>query len=104
VRFTDFLFPVHRLQFLTEALSSISEYAFSQSYGFLDNLQASKAFFDGAAMTWPLVYIVREVPMLSQLLRIMDSLPDWLMPQNAGMVAQKEWSRVSTPHLKYPAY
>lgn len=89
----------------------VSEYAFSQSYGFLDNLENSKNFFESFQPAWTIFWILREVPVVSQILLQMNNIPRWLknlLPQNEPTKALDAWDTVRespmshAKHLRFP--
>jgi hypothetical protein len=82
----------------------ISEYAFSQSYGFLDNLENSKNFFGTFNNIWKLLFVIREVPVVSQVLRSLDKLPGWMVPKGEAMTVVEQFDAVSPyPTLPLPS-
>lgn len=69
----------------------ISQYAFAQSYGFLDNPAESASFFSAHQNVFRNIWFVREVPLVATTLDLMGKLPQWLLPKDKGMSAVMKW-------------
>jgi hypothetical protein len=87
--------PVHmKLLYPCFTGDVISEYAFSQSHGFLANLGESEHFFKAFEGMLPMVFLLREVPVASWVLQAMSRLPPWMLPKDEGMAAITRWQSV----------
>ena len=71
----------------------ICEYAFGESFHFLENLPWSEGFFSATETTMKGGWLFRESKLIHSMSMIMMALPEWLFPRKS-MKELVEWAKV----------
>lgn len=76
----------------------ICEYAFSDSYDFLNRPEESSSFFRAFIEVARLLWIVREIPWANKVLLMFSKGPTWAQPKGRGMRAVMKYQKVRHFH------
>lgn len=80
-----------------------SEYSFSQSHAFLDDPLKNAPIVEALTSTFKVLYLIREIPFTSWLIKTLGNLPTWLQPPNATGAYLQFWQKDLTQRLKIVA-
>jgi hypothetical protein len=72
----------------------ICEYAFADSYDFLNKPQESSSFFRAFVDVARILWVVREIPWANKVLLMFSKGPTWAQPRDEGMRAVMKYQKV----------
>ena len=72
----------------------ICEYAFADSYDFLNKPEESSSFFGAFIQVARIMFVVREIPGANRFLSLLGQAPSWAQPRNDGMLTMMRWQKV----------